>query len=199
MKIVIIDYGCGNLRCVANSLDYLGFEAEIISEYEPIDKEATIILPGVGSYKNAMENLKNRGLDNLLNDAKFNGNKIIGICLGMQLLMDKSEEETITKGLGFIQGNVENLDGKINLNIPHMGWNEITTQNKDFIDYEGDYYFVHSFICIPKNRTNVLFETNYGIDFACGITNNANIFGIQFHPEKSQKNGLRLLEKLLKC
>tara|TARA_B100001996_G_C18650261_1_gene589121 strand:- start:1051 stop:1650 length:600 start_codon:yes stop_codon:yes gene_type:complete len=199
MKIIIIDYGCGNLKCVSNSLNYLGYDAKIISKYETIDADTTIILPGVGSFKNAMKNLQNEDLDKLLNEARTNGNKIIGICLGMQLLMNSSEEEGKTKGLGFIDGKVESLEGKVDFNIPHMGWNEIVTNNNDFKDYSGDFYFVHSFICIPSDKSNILFETNYGINFASGITDNSNIFGIQFHPEKSQKAGLRLLEKLLKC
>jgi len=199
MKIIIIDYGCGNLKCVSNSLDHLGYSAEVISEYQDVETNAIIILPGVGSFKNAMKNLREKKLDELLINADKNGNKIIGICLGMQLLMNSSEEEGTSKGLGFIDGYVEGFENKIKFNIPHMGWNEANATNKDFLDYSGDFYFVHSFFCLPSDKSNVLFQTNYGIDFASGITNNNNIFGIQFHPEKSQKNGLKLLEKLITC
>ena len=195
MKICVVDYDMGNLKSVTNALTYLGFENDLISNPVDITNYDTIILPGVGAFGLAMEILKNKKLDIAIIDAVKNGKKIIGICLGMQLLFEKSFEFGENRGLGLIKGEVIRFT-KNQLRVPHMGWNKIKAINKKYKQFESDYYFVHSYYCVPKNQKDILFETNYGFNF-CSAINNNNIFGFQFHPEKSQKSGLKLLKEII--
>ncbi len=122
--------------------------------------------------------------------------KIIGICLGMQLFFENSLEFGDTKGFGFIKGKVMPFKDIIDLKIPHVGWNEISTINQSFQEFENSYYFIHSFYCEPENNEDILFKSSYGIEFCSGVIKK-NIIGVQFHPEKSNKSGLSLLKKFL--
>jgi glutamine amidotransferase len=197
MSIALLDYGMGNLTSVENSLRYIGFDVEVADNVEALPSFDTIILPGVGAFAKAMEKLNSTGMGGAIKDAALQGKRIVGICLGMQLLFEESHEFGVHQGLGLIKGDVLPFEGKIDLCIPHMGWNETKSAKSEFDEYNGDYYFVHSFYCNPTNEENVLFKTNYGIEYCSGIVENNQIFGLQFHPEKSQKSGLELLKKIL--
>jgi glutamine amidotransferase len=196
MKIGIIDYGMGNIQSVKNSLDKIDLTAEIVFDKQGIEQSDLIILPGVGAFPEAMSQIEILGIKEVL-DNHVNMNKpLIGICLGMQLLFSRSSEFRDTVGLNYIEGHVRQFSGQGELRIPHMGWNDIWTNNDDFIDFQGDYYFVHSFYCKPDKEEDILFTSNYGIDFCAAVKKN-NIFGLQFHPEKSQNQGLKLLKKII--
>ena len=166
MSIALIDYGMGNLTSVRNSLKYIGFDVKVVDQKEALSDFETIILPGVGAFVKAMERLNSSGMGNSIMQAAKNGKKIIGICLGMQLLFEESHEFGIHKGLGLIKGDVLPFEDKINLCIPHMGWNESISEKPEFEGNNGDYYFVHSFYCKPKNEEDILFVTKYGIRMA---------------------------------
>ena len=197
MKICIVDYGMGNIQSVINAIAYVNKKADIISEPKFLVNYDIIILPGVGAFKRAMEILIERKLDVALKNAAMEGKRIIGFCLGMQLLFTASYEFGQTAGLNLIEGEVLPLKDLINLRTPHVGWNNVLAAKDEFKEMEGDYYFVHSFYCKVFNENEILFTTEYGIEFCSAIIKNENIFGFQFHPEKSQKNGLKLLKQLL--
>jgi glutamine amidotransferase len=197
MSIAIIDYKMGNITSVLNSLHFLGLDVTLVSDKSILGEFDTIILPGVGAYSKAMEDLESSGMSKVIVDSAKNGKKIIGICLGMQLLFSKSFEFGECKGLDLIEGEVLPFKGETQLRIPHMGWNSVNAALQDYEEHNGDYYFVHSFYCKPKFEKDILFKTNYGFEF-CSAVKKDNIYGFQFHPEKSQKNGLKLLENILK-
>jgi glutamine amidotransferase len=201
--IVIVDYGMGNLGSVLNMLKKINVEAKITSNLDEIYKANKILLPGVGSFDNAMQKISNLGMKDILNHKALKEKiPILGICLGMQLLTNKSEEGKL-EGLGWITGEVLSFKGKINdkFKIPHMGWNTtISVLKSDLnlnIDQINKYYFVHSYFVKALDEKNVLMTTNYGINFHSAIVKD-NIFGVQFHPEKSHQFGMNLLEKFSK-
>ncbi|MEM6299622.1 MAG: imidazole glycerol phosphate synthase subunit HisH [Bacteroidota bacterium] len=196
-KIAIINYGMGNITSLANAIRHLGHEPQLIGKPEDVTGYDTLLLPGVGAFPNAMQRLHESGMYEAIREAAFSGKKIIGICLGMQLLFSQSSEFGITKGLDLIAGEVKPFSTQINLKVPHMGWNDIQAKDTTFSELEGDYYFVHSFYAQPKNPEHVLFESQYGIPFCAAVRRNDNIFGFQFHPEKSQQLGLNLLQAIL--
>ena len=203
MKLVIIDYGIGNTQSLINAFIKIGLDNIILTDNEEIINESDlIILPGVGAYGNAMLELKKRGLVKIIiNYSKLN-KPIVGICLGMQLLFDASQEFGTHKGLGLIEGKVVKFPENISDKIPHVAWNNLKFKimnSKLFgsINKENFFYFVHSYICVPKNNLEILTTTNYGgIDFCSSVKKN-NIYGYQFHPEKSSKKGLLLLKNLI--
>ena len=160
MKICIIDYGMGNLKSVFNAIEFLGKQSDLISDASKIHDYDILILPGVGAFKKAMNVLKEKKLDTAIIKAANEGKRIIGICLGMQLLFSSSQEFGYSKGLNLISGSVFSFENEINLRIPHIGWNQAYTNNEDFKIYEGDYYFVHSFYCKPDNKNQILFSSN---------------------------------------
>ena len=200
--IVIIDYGLGNLASIQNMIRRAGGKSIISSNPDEIAQATKIILPGVGSFDNGMKNIRELNLVELL-DKKVLTDKtpLLGICLGMQLLANKSEEGTLP-GLGFIDGEVVKFraENGIKLHIPHMGWNEVKIAKKHKLveNFEGEtrFYFVHSYHIICKNNADVLTQTFYGGDFTSAVTRE-NIMGTQFHPEKSHKFGLRLFKNFL--
>lgn len=199
MIIGVIDYGMGNIRSLVNGLMHLGYKTKIVSASNEFNSVDIVILPGVGAFPNAMNKLKDLNLESAIIDLANSGEKkIIGICLGMQLLFSQSHEFKKTKGLDLIEGDVVDFRSKIDLKIPHMGWNNIYTSHNEFIHYQEDFYFVHSFYCLPKNESDVLFSSSYGIEFCAGVKKGNNLFGLQFHPEKSQKIGLELLDFIIK-
>jgi len=202
--ISIVDYGVGNLGSVVNMLKYLGIENKIVSTPSEIDAANKIILPGVGSWDNGVLKLRESGLLDALNKRVIVDKKpILGICLGMQLLLESSEEGDLP-GLGWIAGKVIKFDftpkqqKQSKLRIPHMGWNivkarELTALSR--FDYdETRFYFVHSYHAVTDNDQHVLMTCNYGYEFPCAI-HHENIWGVQFHPEKSHKFGMELMKK----
>jgi glutamine amidotransferase len=193
--IGIVDYGMGNISSVYNSLDYLGYEATIINSPEEIEGLTHLIIPGVGSFRQAMQNLEDKKfIAPILNHVKSK-KPLLGICLGMQLLATKGYEHGETNGLGLIEGEI--IPFEIKLHVPHVGWNNINTLKKHPVVGNNvnqvDFYFVHSYYFNVKNKEDILTMTEYEISFP-SIVAKDNIIGIQFHPEKSQEPGLNLLE-----
>ena len=203
-KTAIIDYGAGNLRNVYTALNELDFNPVISKSKQDLDDASLLILPGVGAFPKAMDNLQKRGLDEVIKTNVKKGKPMLGICLGMQMLFDKSSEIQETKGLELIPGQVvpfikeELREGS---KIPHMGWNELVVNHPEdpFLKdiRNGDYvYFVHSYYADPKNfDKNVLAWSDYTVRVPA-IVRNGNVIGTQFHPEKSSKVGFKLLENL---
>ena len=198
----IINYGMGNLRSVENAVLKLNFKPKIILNPDELNSSRRIILPGVGSFKSAMSLLTEGGwISNLKKNVLENKKPLFGICLGMQLLGTDSEEHGHSEGLNFIPGKIKSLK---NLGckdkLPQIDWNTVNFKKdhkyiKD-IPNLSDFYFVNSFVFSPLNQEDLISSTNYGIDF-CSIISNKNIFGTQFHPEKSSKIGLKILENFI--
>ena len=201
LKIAIIDNHMGNIGSVVSACDSLRQEV-IISDKPSILKTANAyILPGVGAFPQAMKNLQNNKLDEFLEEQIIDKKKpFLGICLGMQMLATSSEEQTITKGLGWIDGEVVLMKSRLNYPIPHVGWNHLNVIDHQIllknIEQNATFYFDHSYQFIPKVDQSVLATTEYGDSFA-SIVNRGNIFGTQFHPEKSQRNGLKILRNFI--
>ncbi|MCF0147633.1 MAG: imidazole glycerol phosphate synthase subunit HisH [Clostridium sp.] len=197
--IAIIDYGMGNLKSVKNALDFLGIPSIITKNKEVIKASKAIILPGVGAFKQAMDNLKNDNLDIFIRDLAKDGKIILGICLGMQILFEEGFEGERCRGLGLIKGNIRKIKPKEKVKIPHMGWNKIFINNNDDV-ISGIYgdnflYYVHSFMACDYNEENLIAYSDYGGVKIPGIVKRDNIIGMQFHPEKSGEVGLNLLKK----
>lgn len=198
--ITIIDYKMGNLGSIANMLKKIGYQSKITDNINEIQNAAKIILPGVGHFDMAMNNLKNMGIIEVLNRKAIEDEvPVLGICLGMQLLAEKSEEGQLS-GLGWIKGEVKkfsfNTEYK-HLKVPHMGWNTVHQQKKNslFIDMYPDprFYFVHSYHFECQSEEDILTTTNYGYSFTSSVAHK-NIMGVQFHPEKSHKFGMLILK-----
>lgn len=196
----IIDYNMGNLASVYNACSKFTKDLKIVKNADDLKNLDKIILPGVGAYKDAMQHLEESNLKDAILDFANSKKPLLGICLGMQLLFESSEEFGYTKGLGLIEGKVVKFDKSkmsSDLKIPHMGWNKI--ENKDnqlFKDLKNPYlYFVHSYHIITDDK-NIIGKTNYGYEFASAV-NKDNIFGFQPHPEKSHNNGLKILENFI--
>jgi len=200
--IGIIDYGLSNINSVINAIAKLNYKCEIISKFKKFDKYEKIILPGVGSFPHAMQNLKKKNLIDPLIDFINNDKKpFLGICLGMQLLFENSSEATQSKGLGILNGTVKKLIPTSNLRSPNMGWREIKIKKKSIlfnnIKERPIFYFVHKFACFSDNKECVTAELNYIKTFDC-VVEKDNIFATQFHPEKSEKVGFHVLNNFLK-
>ncbi len=196
MRLAVIDCGMGNLRSVVKALEFVGFEeVKTVSVPEEIKRADAVVFPGQGAFRKAMENLYRLGLVEPILESIREGKPFLGICLGLQLLFDRSEEHGISDGLGVLRGEVRLLPRGVKL--PHIGWNQIEKQ-KDSALFEsikdGDFfYFVHSYRVVPEDRGVVATITEYGEPFVSAVEKD-NIMAVQFHPEKSQKKGLRLLE-----
>ena len=200
-KIVIIDYGMGNVGSISNMLKFIGADSFITSDLETIEKADKIILPGVGHFDRAMNNIIELNLfDILLRKALVDKVPFLGICLGMQLLCRHSEEGN-RSGLGLINADVIEFKLESSYKVPHMGWNQIEPCNDPKIltdlDTTSRFYFVHSYYVKVDDTSNVLTYTDYGHKFVSGITNNENIIGVQFHPEKSHKYGVTLFKNFI--
>ncbi len=199
--IGIINYRMGNLQSVKNALDHIGSPSRIIHAPEDFEGCSKLILPGVGAFGQAMKNLSEFSLRSGLDEYVLGKQvPLLGICLGLQLLFESSREGGEHPGLGYIKGAVLPLDEKIkDRPVPHMGWNSAdlvsSCDSQLFSDVAdgADFYFVHSYYCEAANRSDVAAQANYGFDFDVAVER-GNIFGTQFHPEKSHKNGLHLLE-----
>lgn len=202
-KLVIVDYGMGNLWSVLNALRYLGADPVVSGDPVMVEKADALILPGVGSFRKAMGELETRGLtDALCESVLGRQRKILGICLGMQLFAEAGTEDGECAGLGFIPGKVERFCRAElgDLKLPHIGFNQVTTssQGRLFRDIgtTADFYFVHAYRLLATGIPGELGLCHYGIDFLAAFEYQ-NIFATQFHPEKSQTNGLRILSNFL--
>ncbi|CAM3769792.1 imidazole glycerol phosphate synthase subunit HisH [Cohnella lubricantis] len=191
--IAIIDYGMGNLHSVGKALERLGCEAAVTSKPEEILAADGAILPGVGAFGDAMSNLRDTGLDAVVKQYAASGKPLLGICLGMQLLFDESEEHGKHEGLGLLPGRVVRFQGSFK--VPHMGWNELSfTQPSPLFEglEPGHVYFVHSYHALPERREDLLATTDYHRPVTA-IVGRGSVYGMQFHPEKSGELGMALL------
>ena len=203
--ITIVDYGSGNLLSAQQSFikaaKLIGIDAEIQISNNPKNLELSthVVLPGQGAFKTCMDGIqKIPGMEDELNKfVKIKQRPFFGICVGMQLLADNSEENGNHQGLGWIEGTIKKLPGA-NIKLPHMGWNSIKILNKNskIKPLENDYYFVHSYYFDCINSNNILAETKYGINFP-SIVNKENVYGCQFHPEKSSNQGLNIIKDFI--
>ena len=196
--LAIIDYGVGNLFSLVSSLKSIGVDAVITSDPQIIENADRLILPGVGAFGDASEKLATSGLEEIIKNAVKKGTPLMGICLGMQLLFEKSFEYGEHKGLGLLKGNVIGMEGTIpkELKIPHIGWNSLKfTKNSPIFKYinEGDcVYFVHSFYAVDC-EDSLIATAEYGKDLTAAVQS-GNVYGCQFHPEKSGNEGLKILK-----
>lgn len=192
--ITIIDYGLGNLASISNALKKLGIPNQVSGDIEILKKTTALILPGVGTANQGMENLKARGIDRIIIQHLKKNTPILGICLGMQLLLSSSEEGKVDC-LGLIKGEVKKFD--TNLKIPQIGWNQVETKNDSVllrnIKNNSYFYFVNSYYCDPKEKKTIKGVSAYDIKF-CSVLEKDNLYGVQFHPEKSGDIGLQLLK-----
>ncbi|MDP4177756.1 MAG: imidazole glycerol phosphate synthase subunit HisH [Bacillota bacterium] len=197
--IRIIDYGMGNLRSVQKAVEFLGFQADISSNIDEIKNSTGIILPGVGAFPDAMKEIKEKGFDVLLKEMVYEKKiPLLGICLGMQLLFDESDEVQLTEGLGFIKGRVKKLE--VDLKIPHMGWNNLKFNGKspilEGVKEDSYVYFVHSFYADMANIEDLKASAEYGVTVPAVVAHE-NVYGTQFHPEKSGEAGMKMLKNFL--
>ncbi len=202
--IAIIDYGMGNLHSIAKALEYVGAEVIVTNDQRALQDADRLVLPGIGAFGDGMKNLRELGFVELLREEILKKNKpFLGICLGMQLLADKSSEFGEHRGLGFVSGEVVKFDfrDKQKLRVPHVGWNDVELRFPSpvfsGIKNHSDFYFVHSYYFIPKEPGVIEATCDYGGKFAAALQLR-NIFATQFHPEKSQTVGLQLLENFLR-
>ncbi len=191
--IVVIDYGIGNIFSIINSLRMIGVDVILSSARDEIEEAEKIILPGVGFFREAMNNIERFRLKDVLIEKSRKKTPILGICLGMQILFEESEESPGIKGLGLLKGKVKRLPPIER--IPHIGWNTVSMKSP-FFGNETYFYFAHSYYCIPEKKETILGETFYGISFP-SVVREENIWGVQFHPEKSGKNGIEFLKRWL--
>ena len=203
-EVVIVDYGMGNLWSVASAIKFLGKIPVVTGDLSTISTSETLILPGVGSFRRAMNTIRDQSIDKAIFDSLQNPKtKLLGICLGMQLLGASSTEDGLTEGLGLVQNEVVKLaNSETNqIKIPHVGFNRVQMSKEsklfDQIAIDASFYFVHSYAMQILNDSSIYMTTTYGHKFVAAIES-GQVFGTQFHPEKSQKNGLKVLENFLR-
>jgi len=193
-NVAIIDYGVGNLRSVEKAFAATGHRATVTGNVEELRQADRLVLPGVGAFAACMSALREQGLIELVRERAAQGTPLLGVCVGMQLLFEESDEFGKSEGLGLLKGRVSRFSDE--LVVPHVGWNQIQQRRSHplFADVADDsfFYFVHSFFCEPENSNTVIGETEYGTRYA-SVVAEGNICGVQFHPEKSQTVGLRML------
>jgi glutamine amidotransferase len=194
-RVAIIDYGVGNLRSVEKAFHAGGAEAVVTSDERELRAAERLVLPGVGAFRACMEALNARGFDKLVRERVADGTPLLGVCVGMQMLFEESEEFGTTRGLGLLRGRVRRFPE--GLRVPQVGWNQVEWRKRhalaEGIEDESFFYFVHSYFCDASDDADVLGRTEYGAAYASVVTR-ANVYGVQFHPEKSQSAGLRLLK-----
>jgi len=202
--ITILNYGCGNIKAIQNVFDKIGVESRVANCLEDLKEVDKLILPGVGSFDYAMQKLMDSGMFDRLNQLVLLEKKpVLGICVGVQL-MTNSSEEGLLKGLGWIDAEVRKFDEdslQTNVNLPHMGWNDVnavkTNMLFDRLEENAKFYFLHSYYISCNNKEQILAKADYGGEFVCAVSQD-NICGVQFHPEKSHQYGVKLLENFSK-
>ncbi|HLC02361.1 MAG TPA: imidazole glycerol phosphate synthase subunit HisH [Anaerolineales bacterium] len=199
-KVILIDAGTGNLRSVQKALETIGADVERTDDPRRVISGGRVVLPGVGAFGEFMSELRRRGLDDGIREVEKRGIPLLGICVGMQALFDVGAEMGPHAGLGLLAGRVVQFQPAPSIKIPHTGWNQVEVRHQAPLFRSikpGTYvYFNHSYYCQPSNSSEVLATTDYGLEFACAVGHD-NAFGVQFHPEKSQSVGLRILENFL--
>jgi glutamine amidotransferase len=199
--IAIIDYGMGNLRSVSKALEYLGASCKLCSKGKDLARATKVILPGVGAFGDAMKELRSRGFIEPIHELVARKTKLMGVCLGLQLFFEKSEENPGVKGLGVFQGAVRKFRST-GVKVPHMGWNDLKVLKKhpllEGIPNGEYFYFVHSFCGKPAARSLTLASCRYGREDFSAVIGNDHVFATQFHPEKSQEAGLRILKNFIR-
>ena len=195
----IVDYGVGNLRSIANAMDYLGMDTAVTADAGALERADAIILPGVGAFPDAAEKLRAAGLDRVLL-AQAEKKPVLGICLGMQLLFERSDESDGVPGIGVLEGDIIKIPDTPGLKIPHMGWNSLEirpgTRLYEGIENGSYVYFVHSYYLKARDEAIVAASTEYGCHIHASVES-GNVFGCQFHPEKSSTVGLSILKNFL--
>ena len=193
-QVAIIDYGVGNLRSVEKAFAANGCTAVVSSDEKVLRQAERLVLPGVGAFGACINNLVARGFDDLVRERVAAGTPLLGVCVGMQMLFQESEEFGASRGLGFLRGRVRRFSA--DLVVPQVGWNQVRQQNSNplfaGISDSAFFYFVHSYYCEPTEPEVIAGETDYGGRYA-SVVARGNLFGVQFHPEKSQRDGLRML------
>jgi glutamine amidotransferase len=200
-RIAVVDYGAGNLRSVAKAVERSGMRAEVCRDPASVRGADGVVLPGVGAFADAAKSLRDKGLDEAVMEAIEKGRPYLGLCLGLQLLFDESEEHGVSPGFGLLPGRVERFEGRDSdggvLRVPHIGWNQVRFQGSHpmlkGLPAEDYFYFVHSYRAVPGDPSQVVGTTDYGGSFAAAVAKDS-AFAVQFHPEKSQSSGKRLLD-----
>jgi imidazole glycerol-phosphate synthase subunit HisH len=196
-KIGIIDYGMGNLGSVSNACKFLELDAQVVATPQQFDECSAILLPGVGAFGDCMAHLVEHNFVDAIHNWIDSGKSFMGICLGLQALFESSEESPDVEGLGVFKGTVKRFDIAPELKVPQIGWNAVNQKQADCpmftgIDDAAYFYFVHSFYVAPEDDSIIAGQTSYGLDY-CSAVLKDNVFAAQFHPEKSQANGLQML------
>jgi len=200
--VILIDAGTGNLRSVQKALEFVGANVLRTDDPEKVVTGKKIILPGVGAFGDFMSGLRARNLEDAVKDVAKRGVPLLGICVGMQALFEIGEELGEHEGLGLLKGTVVKFAESLSVKIPHTGWNQVRVKKEaslfEQIDDGAYVYFNHSYYCQPGDSSDVIATTDYGINYACAVRRE-NIFGVQFHPEKSQAVGLQILKNFLEA
>jgi len=202
--VAVVDYGAGNLRSVAKALERSGARVRITGEPSDVGRADAVVLPGAGAFADAMASLKATGLDGAVRESVAAGTPYLGLCVGLQLLFEEGDEHGLTSGLGLLRGRVERFpecdpEGGL-LRVPHMGWNEVHFAGRhpvlDGLPERDVFYFVHGYRAIPVRDGDTVGRARYGGEFAAAVARE-NVFAVQFHPEKSQNSGRRLLDRFV--
>ena len=201
-NVILIDAGTGNLRSVQKALESVGADVERTDDPKKVLSGMKIVLPGVGAFGDFMSGLRARGLEDPIKEIAARDVPLLGICVGMQAFFEVGEEMGEHKGLGLLEGKVVRFNESLSVKIPHTGWNQVKAENEALLFRQvedGAYvYFNHSYYCQPWNSSDVIAMTDYGINYACAVRRD-NIFGVQFHPEKSQAVGLQILKNFVEA
>ena len=200
--VILIDAGTGNLRSVQKALETVGANVLRTDDPQKVLSGKRVILPGVGAFGDFMSGLRERGLEDSIKEVSSRGTPLLGICVGMQALFEIGEEMGEHPGLGLLAGKVVKFAQSLSVKIPHTGWNQLEVKDDallfDQVKDAAYVYFNHSYYCQPGDPKDILATTNYGLNFACSVQHE-NIFGVQFHPEKSQQAGLQILKNFLEA